>query len=259
MGVRAGGRCAARRLGRRRHPHRAPGRRSLPRAHDPGHRRRQWRREHVDRAREPRQAVDRARPASRGRTGDPAPAPRDGRRVPHQLPTRRVAAPRARRRDAHRAVPVARVHARARLRGAGARCGPRRVRRVGVLVPGWAGARAHAPGDGPADRTARRHGRPERCDGAGVRHGGRVAQAHPHRQGLGGRRLPPRRRDVDAVVGRARRVAGAEAARDGRRGCLREPARRFVPDAGRSSHPARVPRSGPLLARLLPPRRPRRS
>ena len=113
--------------------------RSLPRAHDAGHRRRQRRRQHVDRAREPRQAVDRARPATRGGPRGPAPAARDGRRVPHQLPARRAAAPRARRRDAHRAVPVAGVHARAWLRGAGARRGPRRGttrRRSGPGV-GW--------------------------------------------------------------------------------------------------------------------------
>ena len=55
-----------------------------------------------------------------------------------------------------------------------------------------------------SDQSARRDGRPQRGDGAGVRHRRRSAQTHAHRRGFGGRRLAARHGDVDAVVGPAR-------------------------------------------------------
>ena len=59
-----------------------------------------------------------------------APAARDRRRVPHELPARRAAPTRTRRGDVDRAVPEARLRAWARLRRARARRRPSRLRRV---------------------------------------------------------------------------------------------------------------------------------
>ena len=59
---------------------------------------------------------------TRGGSSGPRTAPRDGRRVPHELPTRSTPSSGARRGNADRSVPEARVRAWARLRRARPRC-----------------------------------------------------------------------------------------------------------------------------------------
>ena len=150
-----------------------------------------------------------ARPAARGGSSHPPPAPRDRRRVPHQLPARCAPSPRARRRHARRARYPSLVYARGHGYG---------VRGPDADHPGydasafWArGGLAHVLTPArprPTHRPAGRDGRPQRRHGARVRDGRRTPQAHPHEPRLGGRRLAARHRDVDAVVGRARRPPG---------------------------------------------------
>ena len=107
---------------------------------------------------EPRQAVNRPRPPEGGGSNRPASAPRDGRRVPHELPTRSTASSGARRGDADGAVPEARVRTWPRVRRARPRCRQPRVRRVRLLGPRRDGACAHPAGPRPTHRPAGRDG-----------------------------------------------------------------------------------------------------
>ena len=250
MGLRARRRRAARRLGRRRHPHRPPRGRPLPRPRDPGDRHRQRRRQPVGRARQPRQAVDRARPAHRGRAGDPPPPAR-------HAPTSCSPASGPARWTASASAPT--------------RCGPatRRSSTPAATATASAAPTPDCPGYDasafwarggvghvltPPERDypispARRVRRPQRRHGAGLRHRRRAAAAgaRPARARSSTCRCwPPR-------CGRCRptccppcRAMAPRAPGGPGRG---EPARGVLPDEGRPPHPARVPRVRPLLGR----------
>ena len=187
--------------------------RPVPRPDDAGDRHRQRRRQPVDRAGQPGEALDRARPAARRRPAgrstscwrpptcsSPTSGPRRCERLGLDAET------------LTRAVPAL-VYARGHGYG---------VRGPDADMPGYdasaffaRGGMAHVltpPELRLPDRPARRDGRPQRCDGAGVRDGRRAAQAAAHRRGLGGRRVAARDRDVDAVLRRALRAAGTPAA-----------------------------------------------
>ena len=263
MGLRARRGRAARRLGRRRDPHRAARGRSVPRAHDPGHRHRQRRRQPVDRAGQPRaSARSRSTCARRRDATSSHQLLADGRRVPHQLPARRAAAPGARRRDAHRAVPVAGLRARPRLRRPRARRRPRPAttrRRSGPAVA-W--------------RTC---SRPPSCDqpigqrGAMGDRNGAMALAFGMAAALLKRTRTGKGSVVDVsllatamwtlssdVLVRAPGCSSRVRCRWRER--VREPARRRRTRTKDGRHIQLVfLEARPLLARLLPPDRPRRS
>ena len=122
----------------------------------------------------------------------------------------------------------------------------------------WArGGMAHVltpPGPRPAHRPARRDGRPQRRDGAGVRHGGRAAQAHPHRHAARWSTC----RCSASRCGRCRPTCSPRSrAQQPRAMSMAE--RAFVnplvgvySHEGRSPHQLGVPRGRSLLGRLLP-------
>ena len=182
---------------------------------DPGHRHRQRRRQPVDRAGQPRQALGRARPAHARR--DARSCTSCSRPPTCSSPTSGPARSQRLGLDAETLTERYPSLVYARGHGYGVR-GPDADRPGYDASAFWArgghGARAHPAGARPADRSARRDGRPQRRDGAGVRDGGRAARsARGPGKRLGGRRVAARDRDVDAVVRRAVRAAGRSSPR----------------------------------------------
>ena len=181
-------------------------------------------------------------------------AARDGRRVPHQLPARRAPTPRARRRDAHRAVPDADLRARPRLRRPRARRRPARLRRVGVLGPRRDGARAHARRS--CDQPIGQRGAMGDRNGAmALAFGMAAALLKRTRTGRGSvvdvsllaTAMWTLSSDVlSALQGQQPRAMSGRGAR------YVNPLVGHVPHEGRPPHPAGVPPGGSLLARLLP-------
>ena len=152
VGVRPGRRRAARRLGRRRDPGRPARGRPLPGPGHPGHRHRQRGRQPVDRARQPGQAVGRARPADRrgARASSTACSTAPTCCSPASGPARSTAS--ASDVDEVRARYPRLVYARGHGYGVrGPDAGPRRLRRLGVLGARRRGPRAHAARPRPPD------------------------------------------------------------------------------------------------------------
>ena len=252
MGLRARGGRAARRLGRRRDPDRAARRRPVPGPGHPGHRHRQWRRESLYGACQSGQALGRARPTQAERPRGAARPARLGGRSPDQPATRcsRTIGPRCRRRP--RAIPVADLRSRQRLRRKRTRRRPAGLRQFGVLGPRRRRPHADARRPGLSDQPARRDGRPQRCDGAGIRDRRRSAQTHAHRRGFGGRCIAARDGHVDAVVGSARGTQRRCDPTSFRSNRLDEPAHGHLSDEGRPPRPADVPAGRQVLAGILP-------
>ena len=220
------------------------------------------RREPVDRAGQPGQALDRPRPAHRGRARGPRTSCSPSADV--FLTNFRPGALERLGLDAETlrgALPDAGLRPRPRLRRARSRRRHAGLRRVGVLGP----RRRRRTCSRPPERDypiSQRGAMGDRNggDGAGVRHRGRAAQA---------RRAPARARSSTCRCspprcGRCRptcsprcRARQPRAMSTGAGGCV-NPLVGVVPHEGRPPHPAGVPRGRPLLARLLPADRPRR-
>ena len=253
MGLRAGRRRAARRLGRGRRADRAARRRPVPGPHDPGDRHRQRRRQPVGRAGQPRQALRRARPPTRGGPRGAARAARDGRRVPHELPARRAPAPRPRRRDAHASGTRRSCTRAGTATASGARTptSPATTRRRSGHAAGWrtcsrrrswtTRSASAAPWATATARWRSRSASRPRCSKRERTGRGSVVDVS-----LLATAMWTLSSDVLAAL------QGAPPSDVGA-GQWCQPAGRDVPDEGRPAHPARLPRGRPLLGRLLPP------
>ena len=173
---------------------------------DPGHRHRQRRRQPVGRAGQPRQALDRARPAHRGRARGPA-SPARARPTcssPASGPARSSASASAPTTSGERYPRL--VYARGHgygVRGPDAELAG--LRRVGVLGPRRRRPRAHPARPRLPDLAS---AVPSATATAAMALAFGIAAAllrrATHRRGLGRRRVAARHRDVDAVVRRAR-------------------------------------------------------